>query len=599
MRITVSLTVSMSIRLSSSTEMDCCLIGTLGGNCPDSVKRLFLSTNPMEYTLNPGEIVIGIDLGTSNTSCCVFDGQRYEMVSFDGSTVLPSYVSYMKNGSVLCGRAAKNRFGRANSFTVCNSKRIIGRSYSDNEVQLLENNCGVNIVNEAGVPKFIVSREGKTVSPTEVATEIIKTVLDQVRKTHPGKTIAKAVITTPAYFNANQKTATIQAGVNAGLPRNCIDTVNEPTAAAVCYSVDNAVTDQNILVYDLGGGTFDLSILHVHDNTYSVVACDGDNAFGGVDIDKCVMEILQSKYEAMIDRPLLTPDLPEEVQMRYYRQLQSIAEECKIALSSTTDTSADLSMLDHLKSDEGGSEDMVVLTRQEMNEAIRPLIDRTLIMTRHLLSDANMRAANIDSVVMVGGSSHLSIVDSVLKREFGESKVTVGIDPSECVAKGGCMYVVNKVSSQELSSFSMGTSLVNNLVMWIIPYHSPLPITCSVTVKTAEDYVTTVRTKVMEGHAEESNVIESITADMVSLPPYSFSGFAAKPAGEVSFSVQYTMKQNGILYITAKDLTTGRLLLENHEISYVEWSGLLDQTRTLLALARRLDSLRLHLIDDR
>ena len=243
MRITVSLTVSMSIRLSSSTEMDCCLIGTLGGNCPDSVKRLFLSTNPMEYTLNPGEIVIGIDLGTSNTSCCVFDGQRYEMVSFDGSTVLPSYVSYMKNGSVLCGRAAKNRFGRANSFTVCNSKRIIGRSYSDSEVQQLENNCGVNIVNEAGVPKFVVSREGKTVSPTEVATEIIKTVLDQVRKTHPGKTIAKAVITTPAYFNANQKTATIQAGVNAGLPRNCIDTVNEPTAAAVCYSVDNAVTD--------------------------------------------------------------------------------------------------------------------------------------------------------------------------------------------------------------------------------------------------------------------------------------------------------------------------------------------------------------------
>ena len=552
----------------------------------------------MHYTPKEGEIVLAIDLGTTNTCCCVYDGIDYRTIDINGTNLLPSYVWYKNDGSVVCGSAAKTAMKRRNVFVVCNSKRIIGRPYASSEVQKLNNYCGTTLVDDKGVPKFVVSDNGERVSSTEVATEIIKEVLDQVRKAYPGKTIARAIITTPAYFNANQKSATLQAAINAGFAREQIDTLNEPTAAAICYCLENNSVDEKILVYDLGGGTFDVSLLRVHNNEFVVLGCDGDNAFGGVDIDKCVMELLMEKYEAKFGAPLVSASMEEKKKTRYNRQIQAMSEHTKIILSTTSETSVDFSELDHVLSTENNDDDQLVVTREEMEGAIRPLIDKTIITLRHLLSEAEVAAKDVDSVVIVGGSSHIPLVRETLRREFGDAKVTLGVDPSECVARGGCVSIVKGVRSQELATFSLGTSLENNEVMWIIPYHSPLPVAYTTSVMTAEDYAEQVRTNVVEGHGSTSGLVEMVTPDMVTLPMYSFTGFPRRPKGEVAFDITYTMKENGTLFITAKEKATGRVLLDSFEVTCFEWFCVLQQTRTLLALSRGLDasgsSSRLH-----
>ena len=390
----------------------------------------------------------------------------------------------------------------------------------------------------------------------------------------------------------------MQAAINAGFAREQIDTLNEPTAAAICYCLENNSVDEKILVYDLGGGTFDVSLLRVHNNEFVVLGCDGDNAFGGVDIDKCVMELLMEKYEAKFGAPLVSASMEEKKKTRYNRQIQAMSELTKIILSTTSETSVDFSELDHVLSTENNDDDQLVVTREEMEGAIRPLIDKTIITLRHLLSEAEVAAKDVDSVVIVGGSSHIPLVRETLRREFGDAKVTLGVDPSECVARGGCVSIVKGVRSQELATFSLGTSLENNEVMWIIPYHSPLPVTYTTSVMTAEDYAEQVRTNVVEGHGSTSGLVEMVTPDMVTLPMYSFTGFPRRPKGEVAFDITYTMKENGTLFITAKEKATGRVLLDSFEVTCFEWFCVLQQTRTLLALSRGLDasgsSSRLH-----
>lgn len=536
----------------------------------------------MQYVLKEGEIVLGIDLGTTNTCCCVYDGHEYRTLYFNVNKLLPSYVMYKNDGSIVCGTAAKTMMKRRNVFVVCNSKRIIGRPYTSGEVQKMTDYCGTTIVDDEGIPKFIVSADGKKVSSTEVATEIIKTVLDQVDSAYPGKTIARAIITTPAYFNANQKSATLQAAINAGLSREKIDTLNEPTAAAICYCIENCSDDEKILVYDLGGGTFDVSLLSVRNNKFVVLACDGDNAFGGVDIDQCIMELLIEKYQIKNGVPLVSASMEEKKKTRYNRQIQSMSEEAKITLSTVTETNISFSELDHVQNtdNDDDDEDQIVLTRKEMEGAIRPLIDKTIITVRHLLREAEVEANDISRVVIVGGCSHIPLVRETLRREFGDAKVTLGVDPSECVAQGGCASIVKGVTTQELATFSLGTSLENNEVMWIIPYHCTLPATYTMSVTTAEDYTEEVRTNVVEGHGSTSGLVEMITPDMVTLPMYTFSGFPRRPKGELAFNITYTMKENGRLFITATEKKTGQVLLDNMEVTCFESSACSNKQNT-------------------
>ncbi|OAO14064.1 molecular chaperone DnaK [Blastocystis sp. ATCC 50177/Nand II] len=501
----------------------------------------------MTYHLPEGSIVIGIDLGTTNSACYVYDGRDYRVVKFGDYTILPSYAQFKKDGSVVCGTAAKNKYGGNGQWVVSNSKRIIGRPYNKAEIHDLSQNCGVPIVNDHGIPKFNIENQNKFVSATEVATEIIKSVIQEVKKQYPGKNIDKVVVTTPAYFDNNQKAATIQAAMAAGFARNQIDTLNEPTAAAICYGLDNAVSSKKILVYDLGGGTFDVSILDVSNYCITVLTTGGDNALGGVDVDKKMMELIMEGFEAKFYRSFLDPNMDDGKKARYVRQLQRLAEESKINLSNSLYADVDATSFDRL------------------NQRIKPLIDRSINLVKELLQSKSMSCRDIDHVILVGGSSNLCIVYDTLKQMFGEEKLKQSVNPSECVAKGGCMSIVNPIKREEITSYSLGSTIKGNQVTWVLPKHSKIPAEYSERFANSYDNQTTFSGFLVQGESLEAGVTESLTDSMTMLKRYVYSGVTPMPMGQSPVRETYYMKEPDIVLIDAVDELSGKKLLDHAE----------------------------------
>ena len=519
----------------------------------------------MSYHLPEGSVVVGIDLGTTNSACYVYDGRDYRVVKFGDYTILPSYAQFKKDGSVVCGTAAKNKYGGNGQWVVSNSKRLIGRPYDRTQIHDLSQNCGVPIVNDHGIPKFSIENLKKFVSATEVATEIIKSVIQEVKKQYPGKNIDKVVITTPAYFDNNQKMATIQAAMAAGFARNQIDTLNEPTAAAICYGLDNAVSSKKILVYDLGGGTFDVSILDVSNYCITVLTTGGDNALGGVDVDKKMMDLIMEGFQAKFHRPFLDPAMDEGRKARYVRQLQRLAEESKINLSNSLFADVDATSFDRVMADDPPDDVYIRITREQLNQRIKPLIDRSINLVKELLQSKNMSCNDIDHVILVGGSSNLCIVYDTLKQMFGEEKLKQSVNPSECVAKGGCMSIVNPIKREEITSYSLGSTIVGNKVVWVLPKHSKIPAEFSVKFFNFRDNQTTFSGSLVQGESTETNKTEQLTDSMTVLKQYVYSGVTPMPAGQSPVRETYYMKEPDIVLIDAVDELSGKKLLDHAE----------------------------------
>ena len=504
-------------------------------------------------------IDVGIDLGTTNSCAYYFRRGRYEVVDFDGIRLFPSFVCFNKD-KILCGRGAKVNFGRANYDVVRNVKRLIGRYYNSNEVQQAIDYCGVPVVNRNNKPYLKVTRNGQVreYTPSEISAEILKAMFSRIRET-TNCDIGRVLVTIPANFDANQRTATLEAIMDAGIEESQITLRNEPTAAAICYGLDREAIGQNVLVYDLGGGTFDVSILHIERGKIDVIVHDGDNFLGGSNFDEIILDWLLSEYRDNYGEDLID-ELPARARRKTMNTLLSICEEAKEQLSSVK--SHTLSLPIFLNNDATFD-----LTLDTLNHLLDEKIEDTMTVVKRALRSAHLNKDNISHVVLVGGSSHLNIVHKKLEDYFGRDKIMNTVSPEECVAKGACMALQHDEVISDRTVFSLGTSLVNDMVECIIPAMIHIPVEKTVRVQTSSDNQEVVVSEVYQSKCEVVGELEP-QSHAISLGKYSYTGFRKARAGEVHFDTTFRYERDNIVYITVKEVETGKYLLRNHRF---EW----------------------------
>ena len=540
----------------------------MGVSHSNNWQSVYSYSMPSGISSAPRKLKLGIDLGTTN-SCAFFSkGGAVECLDMEnGKNLLPSFVEFKSGKEPSVGYAAKRRIGAKKASVVFNAKRLIGRSFSSDEVQQNLNICGCPVKNRNGSPAFYLESTDSYVTPIDVATEILKKIINQAEARSDCK-VSDLCITIPANFNENQRSATLRAALNCNIWEDHLSILNEPTAAALCYGFENEAKDEYILVYDLGGGTFDVSILRVTNGQYSVKMYEGNNNLGGADFDRLILDWITKRYREVNHCDLIPDTLPEPVKIKYRRRLLQIAEEAKIALSVTAKTEIAVSNIVNLSTDgdEGGYD--FELDRQTMNKLLESEIDRTLDTVRSALSKAHLTKRDIDHVVLVGGSSRLLLVQEKITSFFGKSKMTQATNCDECVAKGACLSLVNRYQVDEIIAYSLGQLLIGNRIQCIIPVNSKLPTKESVFNYTTADNQDSVTTAVFQGK-QERNGDEVDASQATQLMPFTYRGFRRLPAGEVEFKTTFEIQQSGIVYVTVVETATGRVLLRSEKM---EWN---------------------------
>ena len=326
----------------------------------------------------------------------------------------------------------------------------------------------------------------------------------------------------------------------------------------------------NLLVYDLGGGTFDVSIVHVHDNECTVKFYAGNNALGGSDFDVEVANIILRKFKSRNGDDLL-PNPNESTYQNSYRKLLQIAESVKIDLSTTSTASANLNSFIGLNGgsdDDDNKDDEIEVTLEELNDAIRPKILETMKTIDEALSKANLSKSDISKVIRVGGSSRLSIVEEELNKYFNGVRIATGVDVDSCVAEGACRYLYDeRFKIHEITAYSLGHLLNDNMVHCVIPANSKIPIELTVTNYTVRDNQPSVTTALYQGHATSTNELTPMN-ECIKLTDFSFTGFEKGPAGSVGFEITYHIKKSGIVFVTAVEKKTNKPLLSRVAMKY-------------------------------
>jgi len=462
---------------------------------------------------------IGIDLGTTN-SCVAYieGGEPVVIVSSDGSRTTPSVVAFSKNGERMVGQIAKRQAITNSARTVSSIKREMGSDYR-------------------------VKIDGKSYTPQEISAMIL-TKLKSDAEAYLGDTVTDAVITVPAYFTDAQRQATKDAGTIAGL--NVKRIINEPTAAALAYGIDKE-QGQKIMVYDLGGGTFDVSILEISNDIFEVLATAGNNRLGGDDFDQCVAD-----YLTEIFRNENHVDLKNDpVAMQRVREA---AEKAKIELSSLTSTMINLPFLTMVNGEPKHLE--TTLTRAKFDELTRHLVDSTMGPLQQALSDSGLRASDISKVLMVGGSSRIPAVQQAVKQFTGKEPFK-GVNPDECVAMGAALQggvmqgEVKNLILVDVTPMSLGIETMGNVFSKLIDRNSALPITKSQVFTTAAHFQSTVEVHVLQGESEMANRNRT-------LGKFRLEGIKRARRGVPQIEVTFSIDTNGIVNVSAKDLDTGR-----------------------------------------
>ena len=484
----------------------------------------------------------------------------------------------MNYGSV----AKYNSVANTLSNVIMNSKRIIGKQFDCPEVKQMKHYCGLPIVDINGRPHFQITKPSRTVSPKEVAAYFIRHILDRVKEVSQ-KQVTKICITIPAHFGNQERVDTLEAVKMAteeeGLTEDDILIQNEPTAAAICYKYDCTIDSGKILVYDFGGGTFDVSILEIFNGGIEIKRYGGNPHLGGCDIDMIIVNWVKEVYEELYSTPLLPDTLPEKVRRRHERKMLHIAEECKIQLQSLDEVQFTMPFVSQTKpaTVDDGDEFSLSLTREEFNKRIAGKIQETIDVVKEVLEGKTntnqggprFTVDDIDHVVLVGGSSRIGLVHTRLEQMFGKAKLHESVNPDQCVAKGACLNLVHKEKITEIIATSLGKTIVNNRVMCVIPRQSTLPAEGTVTTYTVRDNQTEVESFVVQGYQDDHDDITPYSDnDFKKLAPYSFTGFEEKPAGEVEFNTTFKMEVDGIVYVTVKETNTGKILLDHQRIQY-------------------------------
>ena len=502
--------------------------------------------------------IIGIDLGTTNSCVAVMDGNDpVVMPNSEGQRTTPSIVGFTAKGDRLVGQPAKNQIVTNAENTIFSIKRFMGRKYKEvpNELSMIP----YKVVSGSG-DNIRVDIRGKEYSPEEISANILQK-MKKTAEDYLGEAVTEAVITVPAYFNDAQRQATKDAGKIAGLDVKRI--VNEPTAAALAYGFGkDSSKDEKIAVYDLGGGTFDISILELGDGVFEVKSTNGDTHLGGDNFDQRIIEWLVSsfKQESGID---LSND------KMALQRLKEAAEKAKIELSNSTSTDINLPFI---SADANGPKHLqMTLTRANFEHLIDDLIEKTKIPCQNALKDAGLSAGDIDEVILVGGSTRVPKVQETVKALFGKEPHK-GVNPDEVVAMGAAIQggilggSVKDVLLLDVTPLSLGIETLGGVTTRLIERNTTIPTKKSQIFSTAADGQTAVSIHVLQGEREMASQNRTLgNFDLVGIPP--------APRGVPQIEVTFDIDANGIVHVSAKDLGTGK----EQSIQIQSSSGLNEQ----------------------
>ncbi|HEY3680467.1 MAG TPA: molecular chaperone DnaK [Bradyrhizobium sp.] len=487
--------------------------------------------------------VIGIDLGTTNSCVAVMEGKAPKVIeNAEGMRTTPSIVAFTDDGERLVGQPAKRQAVTNPEKTIFAVKRLVGRRYEDPIIEKDKKLVPYKIV-KAGNGDAWVEEDGKTYSPSQISAFILQK-MKETAEAHLGQKVDQAVITVPAYFNDAQRQATKDAGKIAGL--EVLRIINEPTAAALAYGLDKTKTG-TIAVYDLGGGTFDVSILEIGDGVFEVKSTNGDTFLGGEDFDMRLVSYLADEFQKEQGINLRNDKLA-------LQRLKEAAEKAKIELSSTTQTEINLPFI---TADQTGPKHLTMkLTRSKFEALVDDLVQKTIEPCRKALKDAGLTAAEIGEVVLVGGMTRMPKVQEVVKQLFGKEPHK-GVNPDEVVAIGAAIQAgvlqgdVKDVLLLDVTPLSLGIETLGGVFTRIIDRNTTIPTKKSQVFSTAEDNQNAVTIRVFQGERE-------MAADNKVLGQFDLMGIPPSPRGMPQIEVTFDIDANGIVNVSAKDKATGK-----------------------------------------